>query len=275
MGFYFFCAGLLMFLFGFHLATKKYLNPYKLVFIFGKKGSGKSTLLTKKIYEAKMAGRPVYANFPVPGAHLIESVRDTVGYYAFEPGAVVFLDECGTIYDNRLFKSFKPAERDYFKLQRHYQNTVYMSSQSFDIDLKLRELTDEMYLVRKMFRVFSVARRIDRHITITQPGPDAPSTLQDSLEFAPLFSPRAVQITFIPRWAGLFDSFAAPELPAVDAPLMPDRDFTPRTVFRDWVVGKWQFAQSKVLSWGARFVHNDEEVKPCESLEELFAPLDE
>ena len=32
---------------GYHLATRKYLNPYKLIFIFGKKGSGKSTLLTK------------------------------------------------------------------------------------------------------------------------------------------------------------------------------------------------------------------------------------
>ena len=35
------------FLIVFHLFTKKYLNPYKLIFIFGKKGSGKSTLLTK------------------------------------------------------------------------------------------------------------------------------------------------------------------------------------------------------------------------------------
>ena len=27
--------------------TQKYVNPYKLIFVFGKKGSGKSTLLTK------------------------------------------------------------------------------------------------------------------------------------------------------------------------------------------------------------------------------------
>ena len=26
----------------FHIATKKYLNPYKLTMVFGKKGSGKS-----------------------------------------------------------------------------------------------------------------------------------------------------------------------------------------------------------------------------------------
>ena len=33
--------------FVFHFFTRKYLNPYKLIFIFGKKGSGKSTLLAK------------------------------------------------------------------------------------------------------------------------------------------------------------------------------------------------------------------------------------
>lgn len=31
--------------------TQKYVNPYKLIFVFGKKGSGKSTLLTKLAYK--------------------------------------------------------------------------------------------------------------------------------------------------------------------------------------------------------------------------------
>ena len=35
-----FCFPFLMLFY--HLRTKKYLNPYKLVFVFGKKGSGKS-----------------------------------------------------------------------------------------------------------------------------------------------------------------------------------------------------------------------------------------
>lgn len=33
--------------------TQKYVNPYKLIFVFGKKGSGKSTLLTKLAYKYK------------------------------------------------------------------------------------------------------------------------------------------------------------------------------------------------------------------------------
>ena len=34
----------------FDRATRKYLNPYKLYFIFGKKGAGKTTYETKLAY---------------------------------------------------------------------------------------------------------------------------------------------------------------------------------------------------------------------------------
>ena len=37
----------------FSFATRKYLNPYKLYLVFGKKGSGKSTYLVKL---ARVAG---------------------------------------------------------------------------------------------------------------------------------------------------------------------------------------------------------------------------
>ncbi len=53
---------------GYHLATRKYLNPYKLIFIFGKKGSGKSTLLTKYawIMSVKVGTFTVQNIVPVP-----------------------------------------------------------------------------------------------------------------------------------------------------------------------------------------------------------------
>ena len=34
-----------VFIAAFHFLTKKYINPYRLTMIFGKKGSGKSTLM--------------------------------------------------------------------------------------------------------------------------------------------------------------------------------------------------------------------------------------
>ena len=45
----------------FHKATKKYLNPYKLVFVFGKKGSGKSTLIQKLSNKYYKNGWTVYS----------------------------------------------------------------------------------------------------------------------------------------------------------------------------------------------------------------------
>lgn len=48
---------LLVFIVVFHLSTKKYINPYKCIGIFGKKGSGKTTLLTKlALQHKKMVG---------------------------------------------------------------------------------------------------------------------------------------------------------------------------------------------------------------------------
>ena len=48
-------------LLGFHFLTKKYCNPYKLIFVFGKKGSGKSTLLSKLAYKYLKQGKTVYS----------------------------------------------------------------------------------------------------------------------------------------------------------------------------------------------------------------------
>ena len=41
------CFLVFVFIAIFCFVTRNYVNPYKLIFVFGKKGSGKSTLLTK------------------------------------------------------------------------------------------------------------------------------------------------------------------------------------------------------------------------------------
>ncbi|WP_420913655.1 hypothetical protein, partial [Intestinimonas butyriciproducens] len=55
----------------YHLKTKKYVNPYKLIFIFGKKGSGKSTLLTKYALDYLKRGWNVYSTETCPGTYHI------------------------------------------------------------------------------------------------------------------------------------------------------------------------------------------------------------
>ncbi len=106
--------------------------------------------------------------------------------------------------------------RDYFKLQRHYKHTVYLFSQTFDVDIKLRNLTDSMYLLKCHMGWLSVARKIKRDIVLVQPTGDSESRIADSLEFEPLllslFGCKSIIFTFIPRWAKLFNSHEAPEL---------------------------------------------------------------
>ena len=192
--------------------TDKYVNPYKLIMIFGKKGSGKTTFLTKVAMQNIKKGKVVYSTIDIPGTRLFKV--ENIGDFTFEPYSIVLIDEVGMIWDNRDFKKFKHEVRDFFKFQRQYKLTVYLFSQTFDIDLKLRNLTDRMYLLQNVARVFSIARRIDKRITISH-GDGDNSSLVDDYSFAPLLAPSSYIITFIPRWIVYFKSYDPKKLPLI------------------------------------------------------------
>lgn len=202
-------------LFIFDRATRKYLNPYKLTMIFGKKGSGKTTLLTKLAIQHIKKGWTVYSTIDIPGC--IKFDVNEVGYKVFPEQSCILIDEVGMIWDNRDFKSFKPQVRDYFKFQRQYKNKVYLFSQTFDIDLKLRNLTDEMYLLTNCCRVFSLQRRIIKRITINNASENSGgvSSLVDEYKFdSPLFG--GWKLTFIPRYVAFFKSYDPKKLAYID-----------------------------------------------------------
>lgn len=196
---------------------RQYRNPYKLVMVFGKKGSGKTTFLTKTAYQYLKKGYYVFSTENIPGVYHFK-VED-IGNVTFPENSVILIDEVGMIWDNRNFKSFKPEVRDYFKYQRHEKHIVYLFSQTFDIDLKLRKLTDCMYLCTCHFGWISIARKIKRSITLVHPQGDAESRIADDLDFEPLwwslFGAKTCIITFIPNWAKFFDSHEKLGLPLV------------------------------------------------------------
>lgn len=196
----------------FHILTRKYLNPYKLTMIFGKKGSGKSTLMVRMAYEYLAAGWTVFCTERLDGCVHID--YNDIGFKQIPPNSLLLVDEVGMIWDNRNFKNFKTEVRDWFKLQRHYKVKVVLFSQTFDIDKKLRDLTDDMYLCTNVARVFSWAKRITRRIILVQPGPESPARIDEELAFDwLLFWPFGSRIlTFIPTWAPYFDSHNCPEL---------------------------------------------------------------
>lgn len=210
---------LLIAIIGFALFCSQYGNPYKLILIFGKKGCGKTTFITKKSWQLCNKGVQVYLDAPVNFEHEnlhIFNPRE-FGQKAFPPDSVIFMDEVGITFDNRKFKNLPDCVRDYFKYQRHYKNTIYMFSQDFDVDIKIRKLTDYMYLMENKMNVFSVARRIRRTIDIVQATGESESRIVDNLEFVPvwmsLFGINTMIVTYIPKWVNKFNSYNVEDLP--------------------------------------------------------------
>lgn len=205
----------------YHRLTLKYLNPYKLTMVFGKKGSGKSTLLVKLALQHMAKGWTVYSTERIPGTYTVD--YNDIGFVEFEPNSVLLVDEVGMIWDNRNFKNFKPEVRDWFKLQRHRRVKVYLFSQTFDVDKKIRDLTDDMYLVDKRLRVFSYAKRILKKTVLNKSTAESPAKLDEDLEFDSLlfFWCGSRRLTFIPKYVKYFDSFIADELEYKDFEYVP------------------------------------------------------
>lgn len=199
---------------GYHLI--RYRNPYKLIMVIGKKGSGKTTLMVKLSLKYNKRKRPVFCNAPdIPGTYYFEP--EMLGSVGFPENAIIMVDEASRYWDNRDFKNFQKKTFDYFRFQRKYRHTVYLFSQSFDVDKKLRDLTDRMYLATNVFNAFSVARGIAKAPTITHADSNqaGESKLVDDIHFESLllFWAGSVRITYLPKYIKYFNSFDPPYLP--------------------------------------------------------------
>ena len=83
----------------------KYRNPYKLIFIFGKKGTGKTTTLTNLACSYSKRGWQVYSTENVPFAKIFSP--SNFGTFKFPPNTCVLIDEVSLIWSNRDFKTFQ------------------------------------------------------------------------------------------------------------------------------------------------------------------------
>lgn len=208
-----FLAILFLFLAFFVFFSLRLHNPYQLIFILGKKGSGKSTLLVKLMKRYLKRGYHVYTNMRecvLDGIIYIDT--EQLGYYRPVENSFVALDEVGLLYDGRKFKAFRDEWRDFYKFQRKYQCIVAMASQTWDVDKKVRDLTDQFFLCRKI-GPFSLARRINRRFKVLEAEGDSESRIADSLKLGSIFES---MLTFIPAYTKAFDSFEAPALPYFD-----------------------------------------------------------
>lgn len=197
------------------LLKRKYSNPYKLIFIFGKKGAGKSSLMVKWMLRDLKRGWTVYTDMPdvsIPGVRLI-SDSHLLSEFVPPPDSSLYLDEVGISFDNRNYKSFDSGLRDFFKLQRKYRIKVVMNSQAYDVDKKIRDCTDGMFLCSSFLNAFSLVRPIVRRVTLTESTSQGDSRIADDLAFTRFWTWKLI---FLPRYFKYFKSFNAPERPEVD-----------------------------------------------------------
>lgn len=202
---------LFLLIFGFCLYSKKFSNPNKLIFLFGKKGSGKSTYMVKLMLRDLRRGWTIYTNIAdvnIPSVRIFNAA-DLKSCRPSEHSAV-YIDEVGLIWDNRGYKDFDKGFTEFFKLQRKYKCKLVINSQAFDVDKKIRDLTDSMMLQTNIGNVIGISRPIKRSITLTEPSADRDSRIADRLKFAKIWD---WKFTWLPRYFKYFDSFQAPERP--------------------------------------------------------------
>lgn len=229
----------------------RYRNPYKLYMVFGKKGSGKTTLMTKLALQYRKKGWHVYCDREIPGATVFPT--DSFGKYQFPPDSIILIDEVGLVWDNRNYKSFPEHVKVYFKYQRQYRHVVYLFSQSFDVDKKIRDMTDHLYIVQNLFNCFSIARRVTKSLTVVHADRSAQGESKivddyniDSLLLAPFGS---VRITYIPKYAKYFKSFDPPKLPLFEGEALPG---PPRRNLRKAMLAQVKERQDVLRKWRKR-----------------------
>lgn len=197
--------------------TCKYRNPYRLTFIFGKKGAGKSCYMVRKMLWYIRHGWNVYtdmADVRIPGVRIIQIAH--LEHFRPLPHSAVFLDEVGISMDNRSFKTFPPGLRDFFKYARKMKLVVYMNSQAYDVDKKVRDTTDSMMLMQSIGSFLCICRPINRSITLTAPSADSESRIADVLSFGPIWDWR---FYYMPAYFRYFDSLSMPERNIVEGTL--------------------------------------------------------
>ena len=192
--------------------------PQTFALYFGSPGCGKTTFLTRLAVK-KRDKYHVFTNFNVNQDCIYSFEKKDIGQRAFPDYSLLLFDE-GSLngFDNRDFKTnFKDNNAlEYFKLLRHYKNSIVFGNQGFDeLDKKIRTLTNEFWIVKKFWR-FSYAVRVFKYTDID------PNTKQiiDGYKFPPglklLFFPRYCQIIYRPMWYKYFDSFERPALDEIE-----------------------------------------------------------
>lgn len=149
---------------------------------FGVPRVGKNTMATKiarkalrqRLYFFGLVGPKkydhVYTDFYCEGCEKIDF--HVLKEYKMYNSLIIF-EEMALDADNRAFKSFDQAIRDYLVLHGHlFNDIIYLTQDYALVDKKIRSLTQELWYLEKsvvpFLSEFTIARRIFRSININE-----------------------------------------------------------------------------------------------------------
>lgn len=172
---------------------------------FGVPGSGKTTNAARIVLGNLKRGVKTFSNVPIKGAIMYDT--SLIGKVDISDGDMI-IDEAGIAYNNRKFKSLPQEQIEWFKLSRHYGiRNIHIFSQSYeDMDVTLRRLADEIYVVkRSLIPYVFFTRRIMVKVGIDK----------DTHQIMDMYF---FQFLGIKPYLGyhywhMFDSWSAPDLP--------------------------------------------------------------
>ena len=183
---------------------------------FGVPRVGKNTLLTmiaqkelNKMKKGKSRYEHIYTDFYCNGCEQF-TYSDFKTYKAYN--SLFLIEEMGLDADGRNFKKFSQEERDWFVLHGHMHCDIIYATQDYsNVDKKIRDLTEELWYLRKscvpLLNRFTFATRIFRTISITELTSELINGYRFSNFLEKLFTP-VTKICYRPKYYQFFDSYS-------------------------------------------------------------------
>lgn len=190
----------------YHLLTRKYVSPYTLDIYFGRKGCGKSSTLQHLAQKYHRLGWHCFCDEGNTYQDFVTPIKCRQLYnYKLPPNSVVLIDEINLLWDNRDFKSFPKPLQDYLRKQRHKRVKLIMFSQTYDCDLKIRNLADRLYLCNKLLRVFTICTAyVKKPVILSSEQTHTEGRMSDDFAKLPFW---CSTVTFIPKYVKKYNSF--------------------------------------------------------------------
>lgn len=149
-------------------------------------------------------------NFDIKSGVLPSSVRLPVAV-SVKPNSVIFCDEINLLWDNRDFKSFPKDMQRYFRLQRHYKHIFIGFSQTYDCDKKIRDLADELIIVRRVARVWIRTKSYIKKVVVISPqdenNRDTATMTDDFIPRGLIYDLTSPFMAWLPYWVKKHDSY--------------------------------------------------------------------